>query len=113
MTTKMTKNDFLSPSEVSGPFPVDGLGDVYVHQIAFGRATKIYADTASEGGGREETLAKLIVAGVHDKDGEPVFSLDDLPALLATPVAKVRPLIDLVTEHAGVDSIDVDDAVGN
>lgn len=109
----MTKNDFLAPVPPSGPFPVPGLGDVYIKQVPFGAASKMFTGAAAEGGTRTEMMVDLVVQTVCNQDGSPIFSAEDRESLASAPVGRVRPLIDLVVEHAGVNSDDVDEVLGN
>jgi len=107
--SKITKDEFLKPSGASGPFDIDGLGEVYVRKVAFADAVFINDDSVSA----IQKTAQAIIASVCDSDGVAVFGHDDLPAILASDLTRTEPLVELVAKHSDIWPESVEDGVGN
>ena len=109
----MSKSDFLAPVQSKGPFTIPLLGEIYIKEVAFSRAVDAYQSVAEGEGTGSHSLAKIVVACVVDADGNPIFDYSDIPAIANARMTRMKPLVELVMEHSGVDSEEFGDIEGN
>ncbi|NBQ49117.1 MAG: hypothetical protein EBY40_00205 [Marivivens sp.] len=105
----LTKSEFLQPVEIHGPFPIDGLGEIWVREIPFADAGFIYESDSAD---NFDTSLRIIVASVCDGGGVEVFSRDDYQALRKVPTKRLEKLMQVVTQHSGFGD-DVDELAKN
>ena len=74
---------------------IDGVGIVKIRQVSEAEFTT-FSDVAQRGG--EAFLERLAVASLVDDDGQPVLTLDDLPALKAGAFGPVQAILSAVAE---------------
>ena len=103
----LTKSEFLKPSELSGPFTVEGLGDVFIRKVPCSEAVAL----EQAGGGGLGKVIKLIIATVVSAERDAVFTAEDFDAIQSADVDTLDPLVDLVKEHSGYFAEGVDEAV--
>lgn len=74
---------------------IDGLGPVKIRQVSEAEFTT-FSDVAQQGG--EAFLERLAVAALVDDDGQPILTLDDLPALKAGAFGPVQAILSAVAD---------------
>ena len=109
----MSKSDFLSPVQSHGPFSVPKLGEVYIREVAFSKAVNAYQGAAGGERTSDQSMAAIVVATVFDGEGNQVFSPSDIDAIAEMPMARMKPLIDLVMKHSGIDAEELESVEGN
>ena len=105
----LTKNEYLQPVEINGPFTVDGLGDVYIREVPYADAAFVYE---AKEGDRFDTSLRMVVVSVCDDGGQLVFTPDDYKALRNVPASRLQKIMELVTKHSGFGD-DVEEVAGN
>ncbi len=79
---------------------VEGFGTLRIKQLTVGENDAVRATVKKDAAGSEFGL-RLLMAAVVDDAGQPVFTLDDMPALLAASGTKIDALIKQVLEING------------
>lgn len=105
----MNKDAFLQPAAIAGPFAVNGLGDVYVREVAYADAGFVYEAKDND---PMDVSARIIITSVCDENGEPVFARDDYDKIRKIPAMRMQRLMELANEHSGFGA-DVEAIAGN
>lgn len=86
-------------------------GTVYVRKMTSGdlRAAGAFDKDRDE----DERMAKLIIAAVSTKAGDPLFLADDLPALIGDHFATVMRVFGEVAKANGISNDKLDEAIAD
>lgn len=74
---------------------IDGIGIVKIRQVSEAEFTT-FSDVAQQGG--EAFLERLAVASLVDDAGQPLLTMDDLPALKAGAFGPVQAILSAVAD---------------
>jgi hypothetical protein len=109
----LTRNDILN---LGGQIPhkhhVPGFGEVYVKQVTGSDFDFVRHDNKGNLDQRG-MFARLVVAGLCDEDGKPLFKRSDVAAVNDMPFGVLKTLSEIVQDHSGITDDDTDDALGN
>ena len=103
----ITKDSFLSPSKIEGPFDIPKLGDIYVREIPYDHTLKIFQAEDCD------RFLRIVIASVCNESREPVFCSADIMSLREMGITKIDPLVSVVMKYSGAEAEDVEDALGN
>lgn len=78
------------------PVTVPGLDlTVHIRQVTVAEANRFQECP------KPDRLANILILGVCDEQGEPLFNASDLPALSELPLALVNPIVEAFNQHNG------------
>lgn len=82
--------------------PVQGFGNVSIRQVSVAENDRIRASIKADRDAAHSSFGlRLLVASVVDDSGAPVFTADDIPALLQAAGRKVDNLVEAVLDANG------------
>ena len=108
----LTKADLLqSEDDPAWTGDVPGVGTVSVREITGEDFEFIQGKPGSEPDKRE-LMARMVVAGLCDESGKPVFSRNETSAANKMKFRKLKALAEAVQNHSGITTEDTDE-LGN
>lgn len=103
------REDLLRPCDDLTPVTVEGVGGVWVRQLTGADFDFVRGDGTDDA----TLMARLVIAGVADESGSPVFGRRDVAVVTGMPLDRLRALAEAVQNHCGVVPEDMDELAGN
>ncbi len=109
------REQLLKLRPATRPVTIEGVGDVHVREWSEAEFEALFEaiSLANKSDGPTNAMARYVVSGVCDADGNLLFAADDLEAVTRMPLQVVKKLFEAVCVHNGIDDDETEDLVGN
>lgn len=109
----ISRSDLFPPNEsaVAWTGPVEGIGEVCVREITGDDFD--FVNAGRKGDDTRQLFARLIVVGVCDPSGRPLFKREQLAEVNAMKFWRLKALAGAVQDHSGITSEDAKELEGN
>ena len=107
----LTKDGLLLASKTNliQKISIEGIGTVCVRKLSYDDVMGYVRGETDED--ERSIMVRLVIAGVCDEEGKPLFTKEDAAEVGAMDTNTVRKLAEAVQEHGGI--LPEDDAEGN